>query len=210
MVLDGGNCSSRPTRGPLNHLVSIEVHILCRAHLDPSVFPLQEDSHPPRTEDAAERKTCTRSETDRVPGTVWLWPKVGTINVANLTSDVGHGQHHGLLLFRLRQCRRRPANNDTVDGIGANRENEASDVPPGGIESRCSDGKSDDGDRKTRSDVPGAFVETSTGPTEEDTCRTGEEERRASHDQSDGRVEAEGFYHANWNVSQKGHTSHKP
>ena len=110
--------------------------------------------------------------------------------VTYLTTDVGHGQNNSLLLLGLGQSRRRPSDNDRVDSVGTHRENEASDVSSSSVESRSSENETDDGDRETSGDMPGALVHASRIPAEQDTRGTSEDEGWAGHDEGNGSVEA--------------------
>ena len=140
----------------------------------------QEPADNPRTGNRHQCKACRCAEPDAVPRLVALGPQVRAVDITDLAADVGHGEHDGLLLARLRERRRRPADNDRVDRVRADGKDEARNVACRDVEGRGCDDEADDGGRETRGDVPCTLVQTAGAPAAENTGRAGDDERRAS------------------------------
>ena len=81
--------------------------------------------------------------------------------LTNLATDICHGKDDGFLLFRLAERRRCPADDDGVDGVGANGEDEARDVSAGSVQGTGSDDEPNNGDQQSAGDVPGTFMHAS-------------------------------------------------
>jgi len=113
---------------------------------------------------------------------------------AYLPANIRHSQHNRLLLLRLTERTRRPADDDRVDAVRAHREDETRNIPARGVERACCNHESDHGYEKPDGNMPCALMHAARTPAREDPRRASEEERRAREDQGNGAVEAEGAY----------------
>lgn len=173
-------------------------------------LPVLLDQHPsndPSTPNRAQRESSRSAKADTVAWLVVVWPQIRSVNVTNLTSDVGHCKDnlcatlvthsscrwkestYSFLLLGLTECRRRPANNDRVDRVRAHGENEARYVAASGVERACCDDEPNDCDEQTDCDVPCSLVHSSGAPTCQDTSDTSEDEWRTSQNERDRAIE---------------------
>lgn len=75
-------------------LVSVKVDMLGSGSPDPSVLPNKKDSDAPSTDDGAEGEAGGCTKTNAISGSVALRPEVGTIDVTDLATNIGHCQNN--------------------------------------------------------------------------------------------------------------------
>lgn len=78
----------------LSLLVSVKVDMLGSGSTDSSVLTNKKDSDAPGADDGAEGEAGRSTETNAITGSVALGPEIGTIDVADLATDIGHCQNN--------------------------------------------------------------------------------------------------------------------
>lgn len=79
-------------KNPFQKLVAIQIDMLGSRSLNSPVLPDQKNSDPPSATDRSQSKSSRGTETDNISWLVGLGPQVGTIDVTNLATHIGHGK----------------------------------------------------------------------------------------------------------------------
>lgn len=105
-------------------------------------------------------------------------------------AHVDNRQRGRLLLPRLAAAAAHPAEQDRVDGVGADGEDAHGKVARPDVEGRAREDEAEDGDRLGDGDVPRSLVKMTRGRGPEDGEAAGDEVGRAGEDECDSSLEA--------------------
>lgn len=176
---------------PTTSLVSIK-------HIPPfpaqlAIRNLQPNPQCPRRRNTRRRKRRIAAHGNHILRPIGRRIQVRRVDETSHRDDIHDRQRNRLLLRRLAQGSRHPAEDHRVDGIHAGREEEARDVARGDVERSRADDEADHRDAHHHGNVPCAVVVLPRRNTNQNADCAGDEGRGRSQHEGNGRVEAEGF-----------------
>ena len=177
----------------VHSLISEGVDRLVWVLADLLVGPLEPEAHDPSSSRGRDGESGRRAESDGVARRIGVHPQVRCPHERSVGDGVDDRERGCFLLFCLAASGSNPAENDGVDGVGADGENDHGEVLGACVQGSEGEDETEDGDRFRDRDVSGALVEATRRPRPGDRDETGNEVGRASEGKGNSLVEVKGL-----------------